>query len=440
MTSRTLRAAICDFKPYLLWSARVQSFLGGTFMTNLRIVSSDGHLATPLNESSDIELLHAISVDLIGEQDRLALYGKIVDAAISITRSQFGTMQLLRKSEDGSEHGLHLLTSRGLKPRDKAVWQWVTPTALSSCTQALKSGQRAIIADFETWTEIAGTPDLMAFRSAGIRSAQTTPLVSRGGTMLGMISTHWSEPHQPSERDLRLLDILARQAADLLERTIAEEALREREKELEASVSALRETQELQKLLAGELGHRVKNLFAMVTAITSHTLRGSSDQARVQTLQQRLMALSSAHDILLQSNWTAAVLGDVAAAAANAAGVAGRIRIEGPDVEIGSKAALNVALILHELTTNALKHGSLSVGGGSVDLCWRVEGKGAEEILRLTWRETKGPVVAQPERRGFGSKLISAGLGGSGDVVIAYNSSGLMCEISAQLGELQGAK
>lgn len=409
-------------------------------MTNLRIVSSDQKLGKPTDESSDIELLHAISMDLIGEQDLGALYGKIVDAAITITRSQFGTMQLLRKSDDGSGDGLHLLVSRGLAPQDKAVWQWVTPTALSSCTQALKFGRRAIIADFEAWGEIAGTPDLLAFRRAGIRSAQTTPLLSRDGTLLGMISTHWSEPHQPSDRDLRLLDILARQAADLLERTIAEEALREREKELEASVAALRETQELQTLLAAELGHRVKNLFAMVTAITSHTLRGSSDLGRVQTLQQRLMALSSAHDILLQSSWKAALLGDVAAAAVNGAGVAGRIRLDGPDVGIGSKASLNVALLLHELTTNALKHGSLSVGGGVVDLTWRVEGKGSEEILRMTWRETKGPVVVKPERNGFGSRLISAGLTGSGDVVVAYNSSGLMCEISARLNELQGAE
>jgi two-component sensor histidine kinase len=379
-------------------------------------------------------------VDLIGEQDTNALYGKIVDAAMAITQSQFGTMQILRKSEDGAEHGLQLLTSRGLSPQDRSVWEWVTPTALSSCTQALKFGRRAIIEDFESWGEIAGTSDLMAFQRAGIRSAQTTPLVSRDGTLLGMISTHWDQPHQPSKRDLRLLDILARQAADLLERTIAEEALREREKQLEASVAALCETQELQRLLAGELSHRVKNLFAMVTAITSHTLRGSSDQAQVQTLQQRLMALSSAHDILLQSDWKAALLGDVAAAAVNSAGVAGRISLEGPDVSIGSKAALNVALILHELTTNALKHGSLSVGGGSVDLIWRLEGKGSDQTLRMTWRETKGPAVSKPERIGFGSKLISAGLSGSGGVVVAYNGSGLMCEISAQLGDLQHAE
>lgn len=110
-------------------------------------------------------------------------------------------------------------------------WQWGSPAAHSSFTQALKFGQRAVIPDFEAWDQIVGTEDLDAFRGPGIRSAQTTPLLSRSGELLGMISTHWSHPHLPSERDLRLLDILARQAADLLERTIAEAALRQAEEQ-----------------------------------------------------------------------------------------------------------------------------------------------------------------------------------------------------------------
>lgn len=187
----------------------------------------------PHNDLADIELIANISVELIGEQDRTELYGKIVDAAVSIARSQFGTMQLLCPKGDPSGHGgeLQLLCSRGLPPEAVEFWQWVSPAAHSSCTTALKFGQRAIIPDFEAWDEIAGTEDLLAFRRTGIRSAQTTPLLSRSGALLGMISTHWSEPHQPSERDLRLLDILARQAADLLERTIAEEALRASEQQ-----------------------------------------------------------------------------------------------------------------------------------------------------------------------------------------------------------------
>lgn len=411
-------------------------------MTVLKIVSSnEGSLVDEASrERSDLDFLHAISLDLIVEHDIGTLYGKIVDAAIAITKSQFGTMQLLRTSDDGSESGLQLLISRGLAPEDQAVWEWVSPKAYSSCTLALKTSRRSIIPDYESWSDIAGTEDLLMFRRAGIRSAQTTPLFSRSGSLLGMISTHWSEPHEPSERDLRMLDILARQAADLLERTIAEKAILEREKELENKVCELKAAQDLQKLLTNELGHRVKNLFAMVSAVVSQTLRGSNEHLLTQTLQQRLIALSSAHDILLQSNWQSSQLADVANAAINGAGVVGRIRVSGPSVELGSKAALSLALVLHELTTNALKYGSLSVGGGCVDLIWRVDTIGGDDVLRLSWRETKGPEVVQPSTKGFGSKLVSAGLNGLGGVIVVYDRAGLFCEMSAPVIQLQGAE
>lgn len=196
------------------------------------------------SDLSDIELLHAISVELIGEQDRNTLYGKIVDAAMAIARSQFATMQLLCPEGDPSGHGgeLQLLCSRGLPPEAIAFWRWVSPAAHSSCTAALKTGERALIPDFGAWEEIAGTEDLLAFRRTGIRSAQTTPLRSRDGALLGMISTHWSVPHQPSHRDLRLLDILARQAADLLERLIGDEALRESEQKSRLLASIVEST------------------------------------------------------------------------------------------------------------------------------------------------------------------------------------------------------
>jgi signal transduction histidine kinase len=205
-----------------------------------------GNVSAAQTALSDIELLHSISVSLIGEQDREALYGKIVDAAVFITGSQFGTMQLLCTPEHGAGHGgeLQLLYAHGLPAEAVGFWHYVSPAAYSSCTLALKLGQRAIIPDFEQWADIAGTEDLLAFRRTGIRSAQTTPLMSRDGHLLGMISTHWNKPHHPSERDLRLLDILARQAADLLERTIAEEALREVEEQQRQTAARLRELNE----------------------------------------------------------------------------------------------------------------------------------------------------------------------------------------------------
>nr|WP_100253300.1 ATP-binding protein [Methylobacterium sp. UNC300MFChir4.1] len=203
---------------------------------------------------------HPLCVDLIGENDLGALCGKIVDAAVRITSSQFGTMQRLCPLNHPTHPGhLELLYARGLTSEAEGHWAWVDPRAIMSCTAALRLSARSVVPDFEAWGDIAGTDDLLAFRRAGIRSAQTTPLLSRDGGLLGMISTHWVEPHEPTDRDLRLLDILARQAADLLERTMAEEALRASEERLRQSEARLRE---LNETLEARVRERTDELLA----------------------------------------------------------------------------------------------------------------------------------------------------------------------------------
>jgi len=343
------------------------------------------------SDLSDIELVHSISVALIGEQDRFELYGKIVDAAISITGSQFGTMQLLMPASDASGHGgeLKLLCSRGLPPEAVGFWQWVSPAAHSSCTAALKSGRRAIIPDFEAWDEIAGTEDLLAFRRTGIRSAQTTPLLSRTGALLGMISTHWSYPHQPSERDLRLLDILARQAADILDRTLAEEALREREQALARTCETLRETEALQTILTGELSHRVKNMLATVQAIASQTLRHSDDPKDfVESFSGRIQSMSRVHSQLSTNEWKGTQLRALVADQMNLGPVdEAQISASGPDVYLDATAVTKMAMILHELGTNSLKYGALSKPDGGVTIAWTV----GRQTLDLRWTEWGAP-------------------------------------------------
>lgn len=380
--------------------------------------------------ASDIELLHAISVALIGEPDRMELYGKIVDAAIAITRSQFGTMQLLCPEGDPSGHGgeLRLLCSRNLPDEAIGFWQWVSPAAHSSCTQALKTEERAIIADYESWDEIQGTPDLEAFRSTGIRAAQTTPLRSRDGTLLGMISTHWSAPHQPSERDLRLLDILARQAADLLERTIADEALRMRERDLEKTCAALRESEELQTILTGELSHRVKNMLAMVQAIAAQTLRHSaSPEDFAASFNGRIQSMSRVHAQLSTNDWKSTPLRDVVRDQLRFGPVdEAQIHVSGPDVDLDAAEVPRIAMILHELGTNSLKYGALSRPAGIVALSWSLSGTG----LSLHWAEKGGPEVKAPLRRGFGTRLIQASVPGKGgQAVMSIGADGVLWDI-----------
>lgn len=174
-------------------------------------------------ELADAKLLQKISTELIHESGTSGLYKKIVEAAVAVMGSQFASMQMLVPQET-SGGKLKLLASSGLGEEGEKFWEWVYDYTGSSCGEALRTSRRAIIPNFSTCEFMQDAPTLPVFLEAGILSAQSTPLYSRDGRLLGMISTHWSYPHTPSERDLSLLDVIARQAADLIDRTQATEA------------------------------------------------------------------------------------------------------------------------------------------------------------------------------------------------------------------------
>lgn len=374
-----------------------------------------GRRGARVDDLSDIELLHRISMTLIAEHDPNELYGKIVDAAVLITGSQFGTMQRLVPEGDASGHGgeLQLLAHRGLPPEAVGFWSWVRPTAVSSCTEALLSGDRAVIQDFEAWERIAGTEDLEAFRRTGIRSAQTTPLRSRDGVLLGMISTHWSHAHTPTERDLRLLDIVARQAADLLERSIAEDALRKSEAQ--------------SRLLASEAEHRTKNLLSTVAA-TVHLSNAATPEELKEIIGGRIQALADVNALFIQSRWAGAdarrIITQELAPYGEADG--DRFCLTGEEFMLTPQAAQALAVALHELSTNAAKYGALSSDEGRVDVEWHaIDG----QRLAVSWTETGGPTTRPPTRRGFGTRVmqgIVAARGGTLD--FKWRPEGLRCE------------
>jgi PAS domain S-box-containing protein len=199
-------------------------------------------------ELADTRLLQHLSAQLIEGQGTASLYETLVDAAMWIMRSDFASMQVLRP-EHGPHGGLRLIASRGFDEAAKQRWEWVSVDADTTCARALQTNARVITPDVGRCDFMSGSTQA-ALLDAGIRSAQTTPLVSRAGKTVGMITTHWAEPHHPSERDFRLLDILARQAADLIERTHADDALRESERRLK---EADRRKDEFLATLAHEL-------------------------------------------------------------------------------------------------------------------------------------------------------------------------------------------
>jgi PAS domain S-box-containing protein len=182
-------------------------------------------------ELADSKLLQAISAEFTQEDNVQALYDKVMDAAAAVMRSDYASMQMLYPERgDGGE--LRLLAYRGFTPEAARFWEWVRTDSKCTCGVALRTGQRCVAPDVKKCTFMAGTDDQVSYLQAGILAVQSTPLISRSGALVGMISTHWSQPHEPSERDLRLLDILARQAADLIERNKAKEKVLQQAAEL----------------------------------------------------------------------------------------------------------------------------------------------------------------------------------------------------------------
>jgi PAS domain S-box-containing protein len=189
-------------------------------------------------------------------------------------------------------------------------------------------------------------------------------------------------------------------------------------------VTERKDAEARQRLLLDELNHRVKNTLATVQSLAAQTARGcgSVDEFRAR-FEPRLLALSAAHDRLTRNQWEGASLRAIAEEELAAHAAPGRrLRAEGPDVHLPPRASLSLSLALHELATNAAKHGALSLAGGEVDLRWRTEGQPFPTAIALEWRERGGPPVGRPGPEGFGSRLLrvtARELGGTTDVDFA---------------------
>jgi PAS domain S-box-containing protein len=200
---------------------------------------------------------------------------------------------------------------------------------------------------------------------------------------------------------------------------------------------------EMNKLLIGELNHRVKNTLSVVQAIARETVRGRVAEAEIRdALDSRLAALARSHDILARESWEGASLIEVINGTLLPFLVhdkpEDRLIIEGTDVRLLPNSALSLSMGFHELATNAAKYGALSAPEGSIDVRWsdeRADGGG----IRLKWRERNGPPVSPPSRKGFGSRLIERALAYemNSTVSLDYAPDGLRFEISIPNTALQ---
>jgi two-component sensor histidine kinase len=176
-----------------------------------------------------------------------------------------------------------------------------------------------------------------------------------------------------------------------------------------------------------------------VQAIAFQTLKGdiSLDEARGR-FEARLLALSRAHDLLTERNWEGATLAQVVSQSIGHLAGPNRFGVEGPRIWLAPRAALALALALHELSTNAAKYGALREEAGRVSIAWEVD----EDQLRLTWKEQGGPLVTAPASRGFGSRLIERGLASDlgGSARLLFEADGLRCIIEASLSTAQQAE
>ncbi len=196
-------------------------------------------------------------------------------------------------------------------------------------------------------------------------------------------------------------------------------------------------------LLLNELNHRVKNTLATVQSVTDQVLRQAGvDREIRQSLTDRLIALSQAHNVLVQENWAGA---DLRALICEVLTAYDRepspLKLTGPAVRLHPSQAVSVSLACHELATNAAKYGALSHREGRVEVEWNLAHSGeGRRFLTLLWRESGGPPVRPPEREGFGTKLITRVFadqrGGSARLI--YEPDGLQCSVVLPLRDETG--
>ncbi len=207
---------------------------------------------------------------------------------------------------------------------------------------------------------------------------------------------------------------------------------------LSREVRSRRSAEDRLKVVIHELNHRVRNVLSVVQAVVRLSFTPGYSLGEVQKIcEGRLQALANAMSLLTASDWRSVSFRNLISD--EIIPFADRIDTEGPDFALRPRAAQTFALLFYELATNAAKHGALSISGGKVLLRWETDRTASPAVFRLRWRETGGPVVSSPERRGFGELLVRkiAPRDVAGQARVEYDPAGFTYELEAALSEIE---
>jgi two-component sensor histidine kinase len=296
-----------------------------------------------------------------------------------------------------------------------------TPLSYSFCQHVVSGGAPLVIGDAQEHALVRDNP---AVHELGVQAYLGVPLRARDGHVLGSLCVIDSERRAWSDADVATI-------RDLADIVMTEILLRQ-------EVSLREQAEAAQALLTGELQHRVKNTVATVQALVNLSLRDADSLEGVRTrLGARLAALAKTHDLIFGHATTAARLRPLIESELGYFNDDShtRINLSGPDAVLSSQTAVTLGLVLHELTTNASKYGSLSVPQGRLDLRWSVDGDESDRLLSLHWHESGGPTVVEPARLGFGFQLVRRLVtAAGGEAVYDFAPAGLRLEIRARVG------
>jgi len=352
-------------------------------------------------ELEDMRRLNELSTLLVREEHKFeTCYDEITKTAIAISGAHKGNLQLF----DDTSRSLRIVAQQGFQEEFLKFFESVNDHAAASCGTAMSSNEQVVVDDVLTSETFVGQPAQKVLLDAEVRAVMSTPLRSSKGNLLGVISTHFSRPGHPSERQLRLTNILARQAADYLER---------------------KHSEQVQQTILRELQHRSNNLLAVIQSIAQRSLGGSHWK---KAFEARLQALARANRALLKSNWGGVDLTQLVRSEMEA--FSRHASISGVSVLLSPQQAQNFTLALHELATNSAKYGALSKTTGKVEVSWTIEPSQSGSVLKFRWQESGGPPVKPPAYEGFGTQLLKAAFS---DVRLEYAVEGLRCEIEVRL-------